>query len=126
MSHEICNLNTHELQTRIDMLEGAIRKHRDQHGDDRCWMDDEELYRVLPEGYMPPVRDSSVELKMCERFIACRHNPATKYLSPQRRIEELEKLLADNGIKEGMKEILPGLYEVNMPCLDITPKDKLD
>lgn len=68
----------------------AIRKHRDQRGDDRCWLDDEELYRVLPEGYVAPYRDSSVELDLCRQYIACRHNPNTVYVSPQRRIEELE------------------------------------
>lgn len=33
---------------RIEVLEAAIRKHRDQRLDDRSWMDDE-LYEVLPE-----------------------------------------------------------------------------
>lgn len=75
-------------------LESAIRKHRDQRGDDRCWMDDEELYRSLPEGYTVPARDSSVELAACERFIQCRHNPGVEYVSPQRRIEELEAVIA--------------------------------
>lgn len=77
-------------ERRIRRLEDAIRKHRDQRGDDRCWMDDEELYKVLPEGYTPPKRDSSVELEHCKRFIQCRHNPATEYVSPQRYIEQLE------------------------------------
>jgi hypothetical protein len=75
----------------IERLRAAIRKHRDQRGDDRCWMDDEELYKVLPEGYVPPERDTSVELEHCRRFIACRRNPATAYVSPERRIEELEE-----------------------------------
>jgi hypothetical protein len=77
-----------------DRLRAAIRTHRDQRGDDRCWLDDEELYRALPEGHTPPARDSAVELALCEKFIACRHNPATEYVSPQRRIEELEAELA--------------------------------
>lgn len=34
----------------IMKLRNAIRAHRDQKGDDRCWMDDIELYKVLPEG----------------------------------------------------------------------------
>jgi chromosome segregation ATPase len=72
-----------------EKAETAIRKHRDQRGDDRCWMDDEELYKILPEGYTPPLRDSAVELKNCQRFIDCRNNPATTYVSPQRMIEEL-------------------------------------
>lgn len=80
-----------EKQERIEQLEAAIRSHRDQRGDDRCWIDDETLYRVLPEGYTPPLRDSSVELALCAKYIECRHNPLTEYVSPQRRIEELER-----------------------------------
>jgi hypothetical protein len=79
-----------DVVTKLDILRAGIRKHRDQKGDDRCWMDDEELYKLLPEGYEAPVRDSSVELKQCELYIKCRHNPGTEYVSPQRRIEELE------------------------------------
>lgn len=68
----------------------AIRKHRDQRGDDRCFLDDEELYKVLPEGYTSPERDTTVELELCKKFINSRRNPKTEYISPQRRIEELE------------------------------------
>jgi hypothetical protein len=80
-----------KLLMEVTRLEDAIRKHRDERGDDRCWQSDEELYRALPEGYTPPARDSAVELKNCEKYIACRHNPATEYVSPQRRIEQLER-----------------------------------
>ena len=75
----------------LKRLVDAIRTHRDQRGDDRCFLDDETLYAVLPEGYTPPVRDVSVELALCAKYIASRHNPATVYTSPQRRIEQLEK-----------------------------------
>jgi hypothetical protein len=86
-----------EAQTlRVLELEAAIRKHRDQRGDDRCWMDDEELYKVLPEGYNPPERDSAVELANCQKFIACRHNPGTKYVSPEREIERLRALIPED------------------------------
>lgn len=85
-------------------LLSAIRKHRDARGDDRCWLDDEELYKALPEGYTPPERDTTVELKLCQKYIECRHNPATEYVSPQRRIEELETLL---------KKVLESCY---LPC----------
>lgn len=79
---------------RLEFLEAAIRRHRDQRGDDRCWLDDEELYRALPEGFTPPQRDTAVELDLCKKFIQCRHNPATEYVSPQRRIEALEVALS--------------------------------
>lgn len=73
-----------------DELLAAIRRHRDERGDDRCRQDDDVLYRALPEGFTPPARDSSVEIANCVRYIDCRQNPATEYVSPQRRIEELE------------------------------------
>lgn len=79
----------HGAATGKFVLENAIRKHRDQKGDDRCWMDDEELYRMLPEGYEPGKRDTSVELANCQRFMACRQNPKTEYVSPQREIDRL-------------------------------------
>lgn len=77
-------------ELRVKELENAIRAHRDQRGDDRCWMDDEALYKVLPEGYVPPKRDVSVEIKHCLQFISCRQNPQTEYISPQREIERLQ------------------------------------
>lgn len=80
-----------ESMNEVGRLQAAIRKHRDYEGDDRCWMDDEELYKVLPEGYTPPIRSTAVEKHNCDRFIACRHNPGTEYVSPQREIERLQR-----------------------------------
>lgn len=71
-------------------LQAAIRKHRDFRGDDRCWEDDVELYKTLPEGYEAPASDTAVELSNCQRFIECRQNPSTEYVSPQREIERLQ------------------------------------
>ena len=80
------------LQAEVVMLRAAIRAHRDQRGDDRCWFDDETLYAVLPEGYVPPARDVRVELENCTRFIMLRNNnPATTYVSPQRAIDRLSR-----------------------------------
>lgn len=78
----------------VRKLRDAIRLHRDQKGDDRCWMDDEVLYKTLPEGYTPPERDSTVELAHCQQYIASRHNPGTVYLSPEREIERLRERIA--------------------------------
>lgn len=82
-----------ELQ--LKQAQDAIRKHCDYRGDDRCYLDDEELYKILPEGYTPPARDSCVELERCKAYIASRHNPNIEYISPQKRIEELEASLAE-------------------------------
>lgn len=87
---------------KVAMYEAAIRSHRDARGDDRCWLDDEELYKTLPEGYTPPKRDTCVELENCIRFVKTRQHPVTVYVSPQRRIDELETLVAR--IEEVIKE----------------------
>lgn len=86
----------------IAELRNAIRHHRDQRGDDRCWQDDYELYAVLPEGYSNPPKDSRVMLELCQRYIASRQDPAVHYCSPQRRIEELEQEVAS--LKKQLQE----------------------
>lgn len=82
---------------KYDVLLAAIRKHRDQRGDDRCWMDDYELYRALPEG----INEADLRLctpdemiECCKKYIASRHDPSKSYISSQRRIEELESKLS--------------------------------
>lgn len=59
------------LEHRVKELEEAIRKHRDQKSDDRCWMDDQELYKVLKDGNLGDNRvgDKSQMLKNCERYL---------------------------------------------------------
>lgn len=62
---------------RIAELEAAIRKHRDQRGDDRCWLDDQELYTVLgdkPADFTLPPREEF--LGNCARFWECRQRHA--------------------------------------------------
>ena len=75
-----------------DRLRSAIRKHRDYRGDDRCFADDHELYCVLPEGDTRPARETAVTIENCAKFIECRQQ-GREYVSPQRRIEELEAVL---------------------------------
>ena len=73
----------------IHKLQAAIRKHRDTRGDDRCFQDDAELYSVLPEGDTRPASETAVTIENCQRYIECRQQ-GREYVSPQRRIEELE------------------------------------
>lgn len=84
-----------ELIEKVGLYEAAIRKHRDEKGDNRCWLDDDELYKVLPEGYTPPKRDQAVELDNCKKYIDCRHNPGTEYVSPDKEIERLRGVLKE-------------------------------
>lgn len=77
------------LLLRVGALEAAIRQHRDERGDDRCHADDGRLYAVLPEGDTRPSHETAVTLENCARYIECRQ-AGREYVSPQRRIEELE------------------------------------
>jgi len=77
-----------------DRLLAAIRKHRDYRGDDRCFLDDAELYAALPEGAPPSellcLDDPLEMLANCRRFIASRQPGGQPYVSPQREIERLK------------------------------------
>lgn len=77
----------------VARLQNAIRRHRDHRGDDRCYQDDAELYTVLPEGDTRPARETAVTIENCQRYIECRQQ-GREYVSPQRRIEELEAEVA--------------------------------
>jgi hypothetical protein len=90
----------HEEQERVRLAEAAtaeverlrnvIRKHRDTRGDDKCFLDDAELYMDgLPEGDTRPLRDSAVTIENCLRFINSRMDPQREYVSPEREIERL-------------------------------------
>lgn len=82
----------------IERLRNAIRAHRDQRGDDRCYLDDDVLYAVLPEGRGladTRLHDPAVMLANCRRYIAHRHDPSVPYISPQRHIESVEALLRE-------------------------------
>lgn len=102
-----------EVIAKLHKIQEAIRKHRDSwlSGDDKCWRDNEELYKLLPEGYTPPERDTFCELKNCIRYVESCHDPRVTYTSPQRRIEELEAELKDakktiNSLRHRHRELI--------------------
>lgn len=65
------------LNAEIDRLQAGIRTHRDERGHDRCWLDDERLYKLLPEGVsdgvgvLPPKDEF---LRGCERYYELRRS----------------------------------------------------
>lgn len=63
-----------ELADIADKLRLAIENHRDQKADDRCWMDDQELYKVLNDGNLGDNRvgDKAAMMVNCARFIDTR------------------------------------------------------
>jgi hypothetical protein len=71
-------LANRDLANAVMKLQDAIRYHRDQKGDDRCWVDDLRLYEILPEGpvgYDPTLPPEDVFLDNCKKFCRSRQTP---------------------------------------------------
>jgi hypothetical protein len=74
----------------VNFLEDAIRKHRDQRGDDRCWEDDLSLYFALQvtSGEEAPKReelalaDRVTFLENCARYCDRRHPDVVERSEP--------------------------------------------
>lgn len=76
MSHE---LSSHELKSEIVKIRRALREHRDQVGDYRCWVDDEVLHHAtLPElrQAVPRLPDFEEFAANCHAYHTLRQNPA--------------------------------------------------
>ncbi len=78
----------------LEILE-YVRYLAAQRGDDRCWKDYEKLFQMLPEGYTAPAVDTIIELENCRKYLNSCNDPGVTYVSPQRRIEELERRLTE-------------------------------
>lgn len=63
-----------ELEAEIMRLRTGIRNHRDQKGDDNCWLDDFALYGLLPEKVKanPELPDKELMMVNCSRYYDCR------------------------------------------------------
>lgn len=86
--------NYGEVFGELERLRAAVRKHRDYRGDDRCWGCTPLAEFCIALRRQAPAREIAVELANCERFIKCRRNPATEYVSPNVEIESLRDEVA--------------------------------
>lgn len=60
----------------VRRLRAGIRAHRDARGNDRCWLDDEVLYRLLPDHEaLTVLPDRATFLANCAAFHANRQHP---------------------------------------------------
>lgn len=108
---------------KLAALEQAIRNHRDARGDDRCWLDDINLYKALGEPVPPgmelalPNRDAF--LKRCEQYFEYRQAPGcgvwvtTEALQKEseEKSKKIEELLADLLAATAVKVVLCGQIE---------------
>ena len=58
------------LEVEAKRLRDGIRQHRDEKGDDRCCLDDQRLYALLPDtqAAITTLPAKEIFLKSCERF----------------------------------------------------------
>jgi hypothetical protein len=84
-----------ELSNEIVRLRSAIETHRAQKADDRCILDDDELYAVLGDGIKCDRRvgDKAAMLHNCERFIErrCEGGGWPTYVELEQKVAELMK-----------------------------------
>lgn len=77
---DLAKMSRSELQRELRRLRDGVRSHRDQRGDDRCWLDDEKLYASLPEGLSAKTTlDPELMIQNCRRFIATRVHPNDRF-----------------------------------------------
>lgn len=82
MDNDLNTMSTRQLEDEVIRLRAGIRKHRDQRLDDRCWMDDFELYELMPEGIHPGFVDLRLlpreeMMRNCSHFVDCRATTLT-------------------------------------------------
>lgn len=81
-----------KTKARIIELEAGIRNHRDQRGDDRCWLDDKKLYELVGGAANTALPDEVQFLSNCARYHASRQDPRDKYVTVE---EERLKAVVD-------------------------------
>lgn len=62
------------VANRILRLRAAIRHHRDQRGDDRCWLDDWRLWKKLPDTILDDTAIPSDATARCEAYFRHRRS----------------------------------------------------
>lgn len=92
MDSDLKSMSIEQLQQEVMKLREGIRKHRDQKGDENCWLDDQfYLYGLLPEkiGADPQLPDKDLMMLNCSRYYDCRK--AGKEYIPLTKLPEGEK-----------------------------------
>ncbi|MGE4232904.1 MAG: hypothetical protein AB7F43_06185 [Bacteriovoracia bacterium] len=82
------NISTEELKVKILVVRKAIRYHRDQKMDDRCWLDDYLVWNALSEseGLREPPSWQQMQ-KKCETFFAQRRSEVADEMPPEAKFD---------------------------------------
>lgn len=90
-------MNLEEAQNEIARLKNAIKTHRDARGDDRCWIDDLDLYKALGEDEVPKEAQLSLPvlpafMSRCAKYWEQRQAPKNE---PWVTVEELVNVMTE-------------------------------
>ncbi len=88
----------HKMRERIIQIRRLIRTHRDQIGDDRCWVDDGLVWSALPDSPPEMTTIPSDAMERCEAFFRLRRAdeadvvPYRAMRDPERWDEDVNEL----------------------------------
>lgn len=103
-----------DLQKQIERLEGAVKEHRSQKLDDRCWMDDQKLYAVLSDGDLgdnaTPPKEKMLE--NCRRYIEQRCKPG-EWQTYQQLEQERDSLKSQLAAMEKNRDEHMGAWQID-------------
>lgn len=77
------NLGEEDLKKAIIVRREAIRLHRDQKGDDRCWLDDYLVWKLLDDTRAMPQFSMEEGMEKCKEFFAHRNSDFTDSRHPE-------------------------------------------
>lgn len=108
----IQQMSVAELKDEVIRLRNGIREHRDTTGDDRCWLDDLLLYKLLPgslpeSAELPPWEEME---RLCRQFFEnrqcsrCPHSiPPDAITDPAEWDKDLKHMLRDELYREALR-----------------------
>ena len=83
-------------QQEIERLRGAIQKHADAKGHDRCWLNDRELYAAIGMEFDPQLPPKAEFLARCEQYHAGQSQAAQR---KGERVVNVEALVNDLAVR---------------------------
>ncbi len=121
LSHErdkLLELEPEDLLVAIKDRRQALRWHRDQRGDDRCWLDDFLLYQFVVGLPVTPRVDSFLGMNMCVFFYEfCRVDeldpiPPEAILDPARWDHDLNELYYDGNLLDELEKVQKAIFNL--------------
>lgn len=122
------------LRQHRNRLYTAIKKHHDQKADDRCWMDDNELYAAAGlDGADTRIGDPAAMLENCKRFVTLRcfnGGPWKSYVELEAENEKLRKDILSlahiciewGNLKAALRSALWHIHMHNVEYQHVTPE----